>query len=392
MLINRIVKGISIEISNFLNIVNPDRTCTKQAFSQARKKLKHTAFVKLNELYISSFYQSELYKPYKDKYRLLAVDGSLCQLPSTDQIVTHFGMWKNNTQQGMPMGRASLIYDVHNRVAVNARLSSLEVSETDLFREQYEELSQQNHTTHTPLYLMDRGYPSHDLCKMMEQNGDYFLIRCKKDFCKSVRDFVDTDKQEAIIVLKPTVWYNKKGKKKVSRFTDPLTVRIVRVELSKDHYEYLLTNIEQVDVHKFKQLYGLRWGVETYYGYLKDSMELENFSSKTVEGVLQDFHACILASNLVNLLISEAEQELKEPQKEKQNKYDYQINRKTATGILRNQVINILFVEKDIASKLEQLKKQIKTSKTALVPGRKFPRLKQKRSRRKFHMPKKKAL
>ncbi len=182
------------------------------------------------------------------------------------------------------------------------------------------------------------------------------------------------------------------SKEKRSRFTEPLTVRIVRILLPGGQYEYLLTNLAQASLQALSHLYSLRWGVETYYDYLKDSMELENFSSKTVEGVLQDFHACILGSNLVNMLINEAEEELQEPPQKKKNKYTYQINRKTATGILRNQVINILFLAEDIPSQLEHLKKQIKTSKTAIVPHRKFPRSKQKRSRRKFHMAKKKAL
>nr|WP_255518051.1 IS4 family transposase [Fulvivirga sp. M361] len=392
MLINRLVKGISVEIFTFLNSVTPERTCTKQAFSKARKKLKHTAFIELNAFYVTAFYESTLYRSYQNKFRLLAVDGSLCQLPAAKQLITHFGQWKNKTAKGMPMGRASLVYDVYNRVVVSGRLASLEKSETDLFREQYEHISSQSDTLDKSLYLMDRGYPSHDLCTMMARNGDFFLIRCKKDFCKPVTEFVHSDKQEALILLNPTLWYTKKGEKRGSRFKEPLTVRIVRIKLSAGRYEYLLTNMEQASHDELNELYALRWGVETYYDYLKDSMELENFSAKTVEGVLQDFHACLLGSNLVNMLINEAEEELQEQQTDKKNKYTYQINRKTATGILRNQVISILFLEKDIPAKLEQLKKQIKSSKTAIVPHRKFPRFKKRRSARKFHMPKKKAL
>ena len=392
MLINRLVKGISIELANFLLLVSPEKTCTKQAFSKARQKLKYTAFIALNDLYVASFYQSPLYRSYQNKFRLLAVDGSLCQLPDAKQMSAHFGQWKNHTSQGMPMGRASLVYDVYNRVAVSARLASLDNSETDLFRAQYEQILAQGHCTDTALYLLDRGYPSHDLCTMMERNGDLFVVRCRENFCKSVTDFAQTDKSEAWIVLSPTQWYTKKGEKRGSRFAEPLKVRVVRLLLPSGQYEYLLTNLYQASHEQLCHLYAMRWGVETYYDYLKDSMEVENFSSKTVQGVLQDFHACILASNLVNMLINVAEEELKEQRPKKQHKYTYQINRKTATGILRNQVINILFLAGDIPAQLEQLKRQIKTSKTAIVPNRKFQRPKQKRSRRKFHMAKKKAL
>lgn len=90
------------------------------------------------------------------------------------------------------------------------------------------------------------------------------------------------------------------------------------------------------------------------------------------------------------MLINEVQQELNE--QKKQTKYTYQINRKTATGILRNEVIKTLFIGSDIPTKLEQLKRQIKTSTTAIRPNRKFPKNKLKRSRRKFHMLQKKAL
>jgi hypothetical protein len=320
----------------------------------------------------------------------LAVDGSLCQLPDSKSISSYFGQWKNQTSQGMPMGRASIIYDLNNHMAINGCLDSLDKSETQLFRQQYAQLQTQQPLPFQSLYLMDRGYPSHDLCAMLDSNGDHFVIRCKRDFCKAVKEFVDSEKQEDTILLYPTVWYTKKGVKQASYYKDPISVKVVRILLKGGQEEYLLTNILQIDPEELKYLYGLRWGVETYYDYLKDSMEIENFSSKLVAGVLQDFHACILASNLVNMLINEAKQELN--QKEKQTKYTYQINRKTATGILRNEVIKILFIEPDISTKLEQLKRQIKMSRTAIRPNRKFPRFKLKRSRRKFHMPKKKAL
>ncbi len=392
MLIHRIVKGISIEIAHFFDRISIKKNCSKQAFSKARKKLKHTAFIELNDLFIKDFYEKGKPELYNEKYRLIAVDGSLIQLPHSTSIIETFGQWKNQTIQGMPMGRSSIVYDICNRVVINSKLASIDISETDLFREQYAYISNLNLPSYQSIYIMDRGYPSHDLCKMISEKGDLFVIRCKKDFCNEVSRFVDTNLKMDTITLHPTVWYTKKGEKRGSRYTECIQIQIFRIELENNQEEYLLTNIPDVTDHELKTLYNLRWNVETHYGYLKESMEIENFSSLQSEGVLQDFYACILASNLTNALINEAQEEIDCQQKKKQNKYAYQINKRTATGILRNQVINILFTENDIGIKLQQLKEQIKISRVAIQPNRKFPRNKLKRSRRKFHQVKKRAL
>ncbi len=39
----------------------------------------------------------------------------------------------------------------------------------------------------------------------------------------------------------------------------------------------------------FKELYFLRWGVETFFAKLKGRLSLENFTGKSVESVKQDF-------------------------------------------------------------------------------------------------------
>ena len=59
---------------------------------------------------------------------------------------------------------------------------------------------------------------------------------------------------------------------------------------------------------------------------------------------------------------------------------------------MRNQIIPLLFEGKNIELKLKQIKEHIKRSKVAIVPNRKFERLRYKRSTRKFDMVKKKAL
>ena len=52
----------------------------------------------------------------------------------------------------------------------------------------------------------------------------------------------------------------------------------------------------------FLALYGLRWGIETFYGLIKTRLTLENFTGLGVEAVKQDFYATLYLSGLESVL------------------------------------------------------------------------------------------
>ena len=388
--INRLVKSLSVELIKFLNLIDSNKTYSKQAFSKARHKLKHTAFIALNEQYIQHYYTKSPLKLYDERYLLLAVDGSSCQMPESSDLASHFGRWKNDKGEGMVMGHLSVVYDLLNRMVINGMLSPNNVGETAMFYQQFELLKQQGTLERfTRLYLMDRGYPSFELFKTLELAGSYFVLRCKKDFCSELKAFIAEDIEEKEIYLSPRSW-DAMGRKRESRYEEGSYLRVVRYLLNTGAYEYLMTNTA-FSVAKLGELYNLRWGVETGYSFLKEKMQIENFSSKTKEGVLQDFNACLLTANLVNLLIQEAQEEL-DKEVSANNKHSYKINANVAIGILRDQILKILFMPTDISNKLEQLKKWIKQNTVVVIPNRSFPRNMDKRRARKYHLPKKKTL
>jgi len=79
-------------------------------------------------------------------------------------------------------------------------------------------------------------------------------------------------------------------------------------------YEILVTSLLNEPLYPtemFKELYHLRWGIETFYGLLKTRLELENFTGKTVESVLQDIYSTLYLSNIESILTAEAEAKLK---------------------------------------------------------------------------------
>ncbi|MDX2305507.1 MAG: hypothetical protein NW226_22030 [Microscillaceae bacterium] len=54
--LNRLILSLSLEIENFLELIATQVNYSKQAFSKARKKLKFSAFVALNERFLLDYY------------------------------------------------------------------------------------------------------------------------------------------------------------------------------------------------------------------------------------------------------------------------------------------------------------------------------------------------
>ena len=111
---------------------------TASAYSQARYKLKHTAFIELNQTAIvDTMYEDDDYQTFWG-FRVLAVDGSKLILPDTKDVRETFGTIKYSNGKDAeihgehPYAMASVLYDVLNRIAIDACLRSARAYEIDL--------------------------------------------------------------------------------------------------------------------------------------------------------------------------------------------------------------------------------------------------------------------
>lgn len=158
-----------------------------------RKKLNFTAFIAINDEFTKHYYQEKpLIELWNQEYLLVACDGSLIQLPESKELADDFGRWKNHIGSGMVMSRASLLYDVVHRITLAAELTPCTTGERELFMKHYQQ-SEKLLSSHTPIFLMDRGYPSFELCKDLDKEKKKFVIRCKAGFCKEVAAFAAQD-------------------------------------------------------------------------------------------------------------------------------------------------------------------------------------------------------
>jgi hypothetical protein len=131
-----------------------------------------------------------------------------------------------------------------------------------------------------------------------------------------------------------------------------------------------LTDLQTYPTALFADLYFQRWGVEEDYKVLKSRLNIENYSSVSVEGVLQDLHAKLLTKNLAASAIHDAKIKIKKP---KNNRlYEYKINFTFAINQLKDNVVRFIM---RVVSELELYELMIsKISKNLSVirPDRKF--------------------
>lgn len=103
---------------------------------------------------------------------------------------------------------------------------------------------------------------------------------------------------------------------------------MISVPLDGGETEYLATTIfdESLTSDDFKELYFMRWPIESKYEELKNQFLLEEFSGATSTSIEQEFYINLLLSNLSALVKCAADQKIESHKKEK-NRYRYQANR-----------------------------------------------------------------
>ena len=107
-LLNLLRSSLQNELDKFFHTLSdadvPVREVTASAFCQARKKLKHQAFIELNARSTDYFYNNFEALRWHG-FRLLAADGSTTQLPKTTRNWKYFGGIKPAAGGQCPMAR-----------------------------------------------------------------------------------------------------------------------------------------------------------------------------------------------------------------------------------------------------------------------------------------------
>ena len=382
LLINLLKNSYQTELDRFFQALDkkdiPERIVTKQAFSKARMKLDFEAFIEINDDTVAFFYKE--HKPLTwNGFTLMAIDGSTVQVPDNKECRNYFGIQKSQGKD-CPIARVSQIYDALNKITVEALIGKYDVGELEMAATHFMKLMPKD------LVLLDRGYPAYWLFNLiLSQNAD-FCARITTSGWNVVKDFVASGETEKIILLNAPP-SSLKMCKELGLDTNPIALRLVRVELETGEIEVLITSLLDVEKYSseiFEELYHQRWPVEEDYKTLKYRIELGNWSGETVLSVYQDFHAKVLAKNLTAVLAFPAIEQIKD-QSSGGKKQPRQLNFAQAISTMKNSIMLLLNrPRKAITDMLRKLYKIFYISTEPIRKGRKYPR-KQKVRPRPFH-------
>jgi hypothetical protein len=227
------------------------------------------------------------------------------------------------------------------------------------------------------LLIFDRGYLSYEMLAHLEKANCQYVIRCQRNSFKAInKHFAKQGPWSKVMTLE--VRSEKIKAVEEAGLVKKIKVRIVRVILSTGEVEVLISSLIDTETEKysrefFKAIYGLRWGVETFFFTLKSRLSLENFTGKSVESVKQDFWSTIFISNAETILTEGAEEKLNPPEEARLEK---KVNRAVSFNAIKNMAFE-LFYEENRAVALEKFTKlfmmnPVVQRKTRVVPRKKF--------------------
>lgn len=372
-MINRKGLSLHLELRNYMKMTHPGTEISKPGYLKQRMKLNPEAIKFLYQNHNKNFYHDPEITPYlyKDHF-VLAADGSNVNIPTTPETLDVFGSSSRKGTKPQAALGLGCIYDVLNRFILESDLNRVKFDEMKCAEQQLAHITETIGTAHPFFVIMDRGYPSIPAFIRMQDKSIFFVVRLKKKDFKDEREKMTTNDEDVEIKLTRVRKNNYKNTENedIMMSRESFMLRIVRVDFSDGQTEYLATNLprDTFPAEDFKEIYHMRWKIESAYGTLKDRLQLENFTGTKPRLIEQDIYSTIYVSNLAEDIICDAEEKQEEHLK-KDYKHVMQINRTVSIGILKSDLIYVL-IEKNPEEKTRLMKVIYEDISKNIVPIR----------------------
>lgn len=343
---------------------------SKPGYLKQRMKLNPLAFKILALHHAQTFYQDpESIKGWKG-YLILAVDGTSLNVPLTAENVQTYGDTAKHGRRERPQIGLSCLFDVKNRMLIDMNTGPCKINER---QEAIVHIDQAANVigNRESIYLFDRGYPSGEFFLDLLDRKKQFLARLGSVSFKREQQSMDCDDCDINILFDKTRYKACKKETSSQRLKEAgaIRLRFVRIWLENGDCEYLVTNLDRKEfcTEEIGSLYRMRWGIETVFDDLKNKLQIENFTGQKPVIMEQDIYATIYLSNIINDILLESSSELK---KTTSGKYEMQINRGLAIGIIKEELFHLL-MEENLKKKQEIMDAILNEVKKNLLPVRK---------------------
>jgi len=350
---------------------------TASAYCQARRKLDPALFQELTIITAKDFYrlagQEGTVATWRG-HRLLGADGSFLTLPDTSELRESYTVQRDpRTGTETVQALSVVLYDLRNDLALDAKLGPAVAEKQRLF-----DLWEQ--TKRGDVLVLDRNFADYCVIAFAAHTGREVVIRCPQKSFGVVQDFWASDLKEQVTILPCSTTPSTRAFIKEHQLPMETQVRLMKFTLPTGETEVLLTTLvdqRQYPTAEFYQVYGWRWGNETYYNRLKNIVEVERFSGVSQHAIEQDFYAMVFLTTLESVLTKSAQTTLNERDEQRQAKTEARINRALSYVSLCDRVVALLADPgQDLETIRDELHRLFQQTPTRHKPGRQFPRIK----------------
>ena len=370
--------SLSSEILKFFDF-RPDSP-THSALIQQRSKVSVKAFEDLFSSFTSALSPDRTLKGY----RLFAVDGSdIClprnpEDPDTYRISDIYG-------KGFNMLHLNASYDLLSRLYTDIIIQPCNrANEYRALCDMIDHFASV-HPDEKALFIGDRGFVSFNIMAHAIENNAFFLIRARDPSSRTLLSSVDlpdspefeitferwlTRRNTKTIMAQPQIY--KSIGPRVFDYLEPksrklyyICFRIIKIQLSNGSAEYLYTNLppEDFTTSEIRELYHMRWDIETSFRDIKYAAGMVFFHSRKKQLILQEIYAKLILYNFSEAIIGGV------VCGKKDRKYAYQINVPLALAVC------VEFIRRQRnGAPIERLEELLMKKLIPVRPGRSSPR------------------
>lgn len=288
-------------------------------------------------------------------YKVLACDGTAVNKPRNPDepsFVTHTG-----APEGYNQLHLSPLYNLLDRTFTDA---VVQVAPSKDEVGALVEMVQRNNFNQKTVIIMDRGYESYNLmAHCIEKPNLDFVLRVKQNH-SAMREIArlpmfeldcdiaftvtttqtNEDKERGYIHLHVPKKSKSGSKTSRTRWDHPspysMRLRICRFQLDNGTFETIATSLPRsFTLQDIKELYHMRWGIETSFRDLKYSIGLVNLHGKSDAYATQEIWAALTAFNATSRIVREVV--VRQPPG---SAYAYRANFKQAVAIVKEAIRN----------------------------------------------------
>jgi len=325
------------------------------AFCQARAKLSN-AFLRAVLHQVSDAHDRSF--PDLSRWRgrrVFAMDGSRVNVQRSHELHRKFGAPGG---AHCPQILISTLINVFSDVPSDVVVAPNATSERELLLQHLDRLSPGD------VLLLDRGYPSFEILRILSERGIDFVIRVPKSHTFGAVDtFLASEGNDYRVLIEPP------GDAK--RGAQSIEVRAVRTWSPKENTIVFLTSLRRCDVTTMQvcELYRMRWRIEETFKSVKGAyLGAGQLHAKRPHGVVQEILAVMLFVAVSRVFAGAAAAEHDVP-------YD-EVSVKGAVLSLAAYVTRIMLCTDPVQAKrwLSALLQRVASAREKRRPGRSFPR------------------